>query len=305
MNLRIIAATIVGVALGVGGTYMMMREPSAPRQNGKRGVDAKTERGLEGDPFAHPSEVEDDSVAVYDEEEWLRKLSGNWVSADGQQSAVLNYRRLRFDKTVDWPDISQRSFLLGEEMQFMTNRGFYVISTLYAEPDRMCFIKEDLQTGALTEFTLYREGSPNARSRKPLADKTPPPRVQKLLDAIPTIKAGETKDSVMARLGLADDDSLELLGGQRETGYTDMIFSLGIDNEWMLRLEFSVDSTDEEDGEAVIRHFQIVRGYVDDGRNGRFDIQKLVYPYFTDGQIIVAPPEAEPRHTSPDWLKSK
>ena len=255
MKIQVIVAIVIGVALGTCGTYMAMLEFVASAQADRGKAVEKLNDEDNDDPFANPTESGSDPFALDERGDWLSKLSGNWVSADGQQSAELDYRTLRFSDTIDWPDISNRYFLIGNEMQFMTNRGYYNISTLYTEPDEMCFLKEDLKTGDLTSFTLYREGTPRARSRRPLVEKTPPPKVQELLDVIPTIKPEEKRDSVMKRLGLADDKMLELLGGERSREEHDLIFSLGIDNEWMLRLEFSVDISDAEYSERYYSPF--------------------------------------------------
>lgn len=231
----------------------------------------------------------------------LDNLSGKWVSADGEQSAELDYRMLHFGDTADWPDLNSKTFLIGREMQFLSDDGgIYTICTFNGNPDEMHFIKEDSESiknnselADLTSLLLYREGSPNARSRKPLGEKKPPAKAQALLDAIPSIEFGERKDALMARLGLADDDSLELLLGERSMGESDLIFSLGIDSEWMLKLAFTVDSPNAEESEAVIRRFQLFRGYVDDVREGRLDVQKHVYPYFGGGKVIAKPNGAE------------
>jgi len=279
MNLKALVALLIGFGAGAAITYLEMREP----------------RGLQANPFASPPpEAEETSPLPSEptrEEERLSALSGKWVSPDGQQSAELDGRILRFHETVDWPDLDRRHFLFsGGATSFMTNSGYY---NLHTNPDKLLFLKEDLKTGDYTSFCLYREGSPDARSRTPLAEKAAPPKVAALLAAIPTITVGERKDAVMKRFGLADDESLELLDAESSMGQTDMLLSLGIDNEWMLKLQYKVDRPDADAGEAVIRHFQAVRGYVDDVKAGRFDIMKPVFPYYSDGTIVLAPSTAD------------
>lgn len=279
MNLKTLVALLIGFGGGVAITSLKMREP----------------RGLQGDPFASPPPASTEprtlSFEPAPEEEEFWALSGNWVSPDGRQSAELDGRILRFQETVDWPDLDRRHFLIsGGATSFMTNSGYY---SLHANPDKLLFLKEDLETGDHTSFALYREGSPDAGSRTPLADKAPPPKVAALLAAIPMIQAGERKDAVMKRFGLVDDESLELLDAESSMGETDMLLSLGIDNEWMLKLEYKLDRPGADAGEAVIRRFQVVRGYVDDVKAGRFDIMKPVFPFYSDGTIVLAPGTAD------------
>lgn len=279
MNLKILIALLIGFGVGASITYFGMREP----------------RGLQADPFASPPRESEETSPLPSEpvqdEDRLFALSGKWVSPDGQQTAELDGRILRFQETVDWPDLDRRHFLLsGGATSFMTNSGYYNIRT---NPDKLLFLKEDLKTGDYTSFTLYRERSPNAGSRTPLAVKTPPPKVAALLAAIPTITEGERKDAVMKRFGLADDESLELLDAESSMGETDMLLNLGIDNEWMLQLQHKVDRPGADSGDAVIRLFQVVRGYVDDVKAGRFDIMKPVFPYYSDGTIVLAPATAD------------
>ncbi|HRQ87606.1 MAG TPA: hypothetical protein PLA50_02340 [Bacteroidia bacterium] len=280
-------ATVAGVSAligAVGGviiTCFVLREPNLVAPDS---------------PFMESNEFDGELDPLTGRKDWLDRLavlSGDWVSADGDQTAQLDYRVLRFKSTVDWPDLDGRSFLLGEEMQFMTESGFYSLHASGDSFDMIFLIKEGASPdGDLSRLTLYREGSPLARSRQPLGEKMPPPKVQALLDAIPSIREGVRKDDVMERLGLARDGSLELLDAERSSGQTDMLLTLGIDDEWMLRLRYDVESSDVADSEAKLRKFQVVRGYVNDIKAGRFDIEKRIYPYFLNGRIIGAPDSA-------------
>ena len=55
----------------------------------------------------------------------MLNFSGSWTSADGQQNAKLDFRTLRFGRTGAWNDLKNHTYLLGQEMQFISENGFY------------------------------------------------------------------------------------------------------------------------------------------------------------------------------------
>lgn len=287
MNPRSFIAILIGASLGCTGTYLVMKK-SVPTNSMENQETNETVNGPNfddpfanspvDDPFATSAENESDPFAEEESTSQLEKLSGKWVSVDGMQTAELDLRTLRFGPSTDWPDLNNRFFLISENMQFMTNSGYYDL--ISRKPNKIRVIKEDLENGDLTSFNLYREGSPHARSRKPLADKAHPEKVRALLDLIPTIKKGEKMEDVMTRLGLANEELLEPLAGESGLGQSDWVYGLRIDNEYMLRLSYLTQPPNHLESEAVIFRFQIVRGYIDDIRNSRDDMFKLVYPYF-------------------------
>lgn len=291
MNLRTIFAAVLGATLGAGGMFFSMR--NSPSEVPPVDTPSQSQpEAIADDPFAATDPVYEPDESM-DWSDWLSKLSGKWVSANGEQSAELDFRMLRFGDAADWPDLSGKTFLLGQEMQFLTDSGFYTISTLYSNPDEMRFIKEDSVTEDLSSLTLYREGSPRARSRAPIPEAEPPTKVQAILDGILTIKDGELKDAVLARLGLNGFEGLEVLAGESGLGETDILFDLGIDDHWMLYVAYTRKSPDAEESEAVLRQLQILRGYVDEAREGWLDTGKPVYPYFAQGQVITKNQQAE------------
>lgn len=227
------------------------------------------------EPFKLPSEEESHHK--------LEDLSGDWISGDGEQKAKLDGQILTFGETPDWPDLQGRDFLLGENLQFLSETGHYWMSW---EADSIAFTKEDRTTKSLSGLTLYRKGSPFAEARPPLPRTPPPPSIQALLDLVPTIREGETLKAVLVRSPLGWDGKMPVIGGHSGFGESDMVFDLGVNGEWVLKAK-------EVEGGKILR-FQVVRGYVKD-RNGKGpDVQRVVFPYFEFGKIITGPMESRP-----------
>lgn len=299
----IFLAALLGALGGAVATYIAVRAREQVVIPSSTAV-----LSLSDDPFAETPNNEAGSAVLDDHpfsgSEWtdrLLRLSGAWISADGQQAAELDYRTLSFGATKNWPDIENQTYLLGQEMQFLSKDGFYSVCVDEA-PDSLRIIKQDLATDAYCGFTLYREGSPQARSREPLGDITPPPVIRGILDQIPNIREGERKDAVMGRIDLGPG-KIEVLECFSSLGVTDMLISLGIDRHWMLKLDYKLDPPDSPESEATILRFQIIRGEIDDARNGSHDIEQIIYPYFHFGKIITASaiakqPDARPKSKS-------
>ena len=293
MKLPTIIAFVAGSIIGGCSVFVAMRHFAA----GSEVITQPTlsvAKSPSSDPFDHDS---DPTPKTENQiwEDWLSKLSGKWVSADGQQTADLDFRVLRFGETTGWPEVSRKTFLLGREMDFMSSdgSGSYTISTVYAEPNTMQVIREQTATCSLTGFTLYRDGTPRARSRLPVPKAVPPPEIQVLLGGIRTIKVGESKGEVLKRLSFADIRGSEVIDWYRGLGDNHVTYDLGVDGHWMLRLSYHQKSAviGEDDGE--LGDMRVFRGYVDDFRKGISDIEDIVYPYYENGYVITGPNEAE------------
>ena len=137
MKTNTLLALLAGIAIGAGVTgWLMSRSTSstiAPAPEEGQSVTGGDSKGREDDPdstgeFVLPGESSTTGGFVLPDEsmEWLVRFSGKWVSADGQQSAELDDRMLRFEETPGWPDLNRKTFLLGrEEMQFLGDTGIY------------------------------------------------------------------------------------------------------------------------------------------------------------------------------------
>lgn len=292
MKRPFIIGVIAGLAIGVSTTFLVMQVRSGlpstivtPAQNTGNIFD---------DPFAEDFvDLDGGSEADQKWDVLLSNLSGTWTSIDGQIDAVLDFRMLSFKTTPDWPDLENQTFLLGSEMQFLSSRGVYLINTRYSEPDVMWFCLEDKVTKDLTTFTLFREGTPKAASRKPIPEGEPPLKVRELLLLIPSIRDGELKETALEGLGLKDLEGLEILTGESGLGNTDLILALGIDDHWMLSLAYQRLNPNDDESKAVLRTFKLFQGYVDDVRSGFLELERVAYPYYENGMIIRGPSQAE------------
>jgi hypothetical protein len=292
MKIPFIAGIFAGLAIGATTTFLAMQVRSGPPATVES--PARDPESAVDDPFAEGFvDVDGGREADHDWDDLLSKLSGSWTSIDGQINAELDFRMLRFKAAPDWQDLENQTFLLGSEMQFLSSRGVYLIQARYSEPDEMWFCLEDEVTEDLTSFTLFREGTPKAGSRTPIPRGEPPQKVRDLLGLIPSIRAGELKDTALERLGLGDLDGYEILGGEGGLGETDLILALGIDNHWMLALAYRRLSPDDDESKAVLRTFKLYQGYVDDVRAGFSEFERVAYPYYENGKIITGPSKAE------------
>lgn len=290
MKSQLIAGIVAGLFVGSMSTYFVMKGEISPAE-----VEQPSEPeagGFLDDPFAIGSESGDQGV--FDEPAWttlLSKLSGSWISADGEQNANLDFRTLRFGRTGTWADLENNTYLLGQEMQFLSDSGFYSVCQMES-PDALRIIKKDLVTEDVYGFTIYRADSPRARARQPLGDVVPPPSVQKLLNEIPNIRPTDRKDTVLQRMGI-EEDRLEILDGSSSLGETDLLLNLGIDGHWMLKLGYKSPGPEAGPSEATLKRFQIVRGYIDDAREGDLDVEQFIYPYFVYDKVVAGPSKAE------------
>lgn len=282
--MRITLVAVLSAALGACIMFFAMRSShleTSPVDNVPQGKAID----IDDSPFSGTTSFGEPTLEI-DWSDWLSKLSGSWVSASGEQSAVLDFRMLSFDGASGWPDLDGVTFLLGAEMQFLTESGFYTVSTLYSDPDEIRLIKEDLISEDLTSLTLYRKGTARAHSRIPIPEAEPPPELQTILDGILTIKEGELKEVVLRRLGVMDLKGIEVLAGESGLGETDLLLDLGIDEHWMLHIAYTRSSPEAKESEAVLRRFQIIRGYVGEARQRWPDSGKTVFPYFAQGRVI-------------------
>jgi hypothetical protein len=255
------------------------------RASGNRGeVEQPTAEVALAEPFALPGEQLVEKPA--EREDGLKnllKLSGDWISGDGEQKAKLDYRILSFEDTPDWPDLQKQDFLLGTELQFLSDTGFYTMS---GEEDTITFIKEDRKTKSLSRLTLYRMGSPFAAARPPLPRTPPPPSIQALLDLVPTIRESESLEAVFSRFPKDWTGKLTVIGGDSGMGESDIFFDLEVNGEWMLHAKKKLR------GDKILR-FRLVRSYMQD-RNGKGpDVRRVVFPYYEFGKIITGPMEAK------------
>ena len=83
------------------------------RSNGNR---AEVELPKAAEAFAEPFVLpgEEPGTQPVEKDHWLEnllKLSGDWVSGDGEQKAKLDGRVLSFGDTPDWPDLQNRDFI--------------------------------------------------------------------------------------------------------------------------------------------------------------------------------------------------
>jgi len=230
------------------------------------------------------------------EEPWFLGYSGEWVSDDGAQSAVVEKTAIRFKATKAWPELEGLAFELGSPPSFETKTGHYTLFTLRSEPDEIGVIKRDFTTNDHSSFTLYREGTKLARSRAPIPDAGPPPEILAILDQIRSIKAGERKNAVFKRLGLdfTDKNSPRYLDGQSGLGSTDELWKLDSGDEWMCRISYTRVG-DVTDDEIVLDQFKLVRGFASDhGENSPMapEIEYEVYPSYFGGKIITGPSDA-------------
>ena len=218
----------------------------------------------------------------------LEKLSGKWISADGQQNAEIDFRTLRFKDMGQWADLDNQTYLLGQEMQFLSKGGFYSVCQTEAS-DSLRIIKKDLMTDDVYGFTLYRSDFPRARARAPLSQVEPPPEIRIILAAIPKIQQTDRKDDVLRVMKL-DEEKMEILEGSSSLGETDRLFNLGIDDHWMLKLGYKRPRPDSPPEQTTFKRFQLVRGYVDDvRRDGALDVEQFIYPYFVFDKIVTGP----------------
>jgi hypothetical protein len=221
-------------------------------------------------------------------EERLKKLSGNWISADGQKTAKLDYDVLEFGKTPDWPDLEGRGFLLSPgHLRFLTESGRYRINVLDDQPDTMIFFKQDRATKSLFRLALYREGSPFAACRPPLPDTPPPPKIQALLDLIPGIPAHESVAGLEQRMASVWGDKVEIIDWWKESGETDVEVDLGVDGQWIFQRSAN------QSGELSV--FRLVRTWAKDRREKPGPmVERVVYPFYEFGKIITGPMQSHP-----------
>ncbi|HEY1123876.1 MAG TPA: hypothetical protein VGE67_19820 [Haloferula sp.] len=212
----------------------------------------------------------------------LAKLSGEWISGDGEQKAKLSGRILVFEDAPDWPDLENREFQLGEDLRFLSETGRYWMS---GEGDEIVFSKEDRLTKSLSALTLYRKGSPFAAARPPLPRTPPPPSIQSLLDLVPTIRESESLEAVLGRLPKDWAGKLTVIGGGVESRESNIYFDLEVNGEWMLHAKKKV-------ADDKILRFRLFRGYMRDSKGKGPDVMRVVFPYYEFGKVITGPMES-------------
>jgi hypothetical protein len=261
-------AFVVGLLLGVVAGALAIRSTRVQKPPEPSPALANTA------PAMLPETDVESLTSSFDWSKW----SGDWASVDGRQSAKIEGRFLRFQDTKGWPDLTGRTFLIGNERLFLSESGLYNIFVLDSEADRMSIIKEDLGTKELTSFTLYRDGTASARSRQPLPEAVTPPEIQALIDFIPEIRKGESYESVMSRCP-SGIQGLEILDYESRSGETRVLLNLGKSNEWLLRVSH---------GDSGLFRFQVVRGLLEDGGKELLEITEYLYPSYADGKIITS-----------------
>lgn len=262
MKLRICIALLAGLILGaITMRVITVKSPPMPPSETVTSIPPS------------PPETDPDPLLAGSSGLWWKR-EGLWISLDGRQSARIENGFLLFLDAQGWPDLAGKRFLLGNNSRFLSDSGFYTISYLDAAPDWMSFIKEDLGTNELTSFTVYREGSTLARSRKPLPAQAPPAEIRALIDFIPSIRQGESWESVSSRCP-SGIDGFEILDHDSNLGETHLVLNLGKNNEWFLRADH---------GDSGIYRFQVVRGMLDD--NGDLEITDYLHPSYYDDKII-------------------
>lgn len=166
-----------------------------------------------------PTPATSGPIVEMDEEARLRVITGNWVSATGEQKASIDGRKIRFNTATHWPDLEGGAGTLAPGLHFQTNQGSYSLDITNEDRDRIVIHTYNIHADSLS-FVLYREGTKHANSRKPLPETAPPAKVKSILDKIPTIKIGESRNAVMKRLGLDQDGSIERILKEEDSGQT-------------------------------------------------------------------------------------
>lgn len=259
------------VGLGVMVTVLMLRS----REDSHAPVPSITQAPPPPSPpasFQLPGEDEQGPAAPpADPLEQLAKLSGKWASGDGSVSATFDYRMLHFHETKGWPDLDGKTFLLGSELQFLSEAGLYSIGLEDSEPSKLRIIKEDRGSKDLISFSLFREGDPRCRARPPFSDTPPPPEIQAILDEIPSIRLGESADALLKRLVFPRVPTATPITGMTSAGQSDDVWSLG--GEWLLKLS-------ETNRDGVVR-FQIARGTAKP-----LEYSEYRYPYYVWKKLV-------------------
>jgi hypothetical protein len=214
------------------------------------------------------------------EREHLRRLTGEWASWDGQQVANFDGRILRFQSAKGWPDLDSKSFLLGTDLQILSESGLYFVKAYYSDMDAMHFVKQDLASEDLSSFILFRAGTPRARARPPLPHTPPPPAIQAMLDSMARMNSAADLNGTPKPDSSANDLPIEViqydgtsLGGDNP----DMIVRLGEGDEWMVQISQS---------RGKVTRQRIIRGSAELVRKGEGGIAEHLYPYYVDGKLI-------------------
>lgn len=224
-------------------------------------------------------------------DEHLKRLSGNWISADGQKKAKANDDILEFGTTPDWPEIEGRRFLLGKDYwAFVAGSGRYNVMLFQDRPDELVIFRKDDKTESLSRLTLYREGSKHAASLPPLPDTPPPPKIQKLLDLIRGLKEHESVADVDRRMDWQGE--AELINGSSSLGEADLEFDLRVDDQWVLQRK--------ENQSGKLLRFRLVRTWVKERRDLSADVERVVYPYYEFGKVITGPSEDDSPSKDPE-----
>ncbi|WP_341405548.1 hypothetical protein [Luteolibacter soli] len=281
-------AFVLGCLVGVVIEYRLAeREKSALlARYGVRAEEPPKELSVEarGEALRMMQEEKDQEAA------FLKRRSGNWISADGLKKAKLNDDILEFGSMPEWPDLDGRSFMLSKDGVFLTEAGRYLMQSSDGEPDTLSFIKRQRDTQGFTRLTLYREGSPHAASRPPLPDTPPPPDIQKMLDLIPRMNEHEAVGAMIQRMAEAGvvvrkEGIADIIDFDADRGEKRLEFDLGFDDQWVLQRS--------EDAKGEVYRFRLFRTWVKDRREGGDpEVERVVYPYYEFGRIITGPMES-------------
>ena len=291
MGVKRIVAGVVIFSLGCVVGFLMGGSSDEKGSAGEQVPVAASKRSaMDVDDMIRDALFRRERAEKEEAEERLRRLSGNWISADGQKKARLDDDVLEFGVTPDWPDLEGRRFLIGRDhFAFLTESGRYHFTVFDDEPDAMVLFKQDRATRSPTTLTLYREGSPHAASRPPLPDTPPPPQIQAMLDVIPSIRANESVAGVNGRMGSAwkgEVGEVGVIRGSGSMGESDFEVDLGVDGQWVLQ------TSQGDSGE--LHRFRVVRTWVKDRREHGPIVERVVYPYYEFGKIITGPMQSRP-----------
>jgi len=129
----------------IPGQDSLLTKASAPNQGDQLPPQSAQ---TEDSPFMGPKEWEKD----------LLSLSGIWKSADGECTATIDFREIRFAATGRQADLNDGLFLLGESMDFITRNGYYSININPENNDEigLAFTRKNPEPEE-SEITLHRQ----------------------------------------------------------------------------------------------------------------------------------------------------
>lgn len=225
-------------------TFSANPEDQAPNSNfgfeGGDGSPTKSESDFGFEGSGHSKEKNPQPLPTWGER--AKTLSGSWVSADGTVTAKIENGVLAFHKASDWTDLIGEDFVIKEKQTFATAAGHYRIidgpvttDRLENPPENLTFSFNTGEPFGLKEsFDLYREEDEFANSLSPVDADNIPSHIQNILHRIAAIKVGETVSTVLADLGLTEEE-LEFDSYPLGTGMVELKCYLDQKREWELQ----------------------------------------------------------------------